>query len=217
MTRLAPLLALAGLLAQVCAWPCFAGEEGVRRIAELEFPVERRVTFVELQMHRLLREPVEQRGVVWISADGAFVVRIKEPLVEERRLHQGELSLRRLPRGGVSDVDTALTQARRRTVKLDPDRPAHAAVAALADVLRGDMASLRRRFAIASVPSSNEEDGWVVELVSTDASLRKALGRVLLRGRGVHLTGLEVGHGRKRWRQMRFLDVVPSTSASRTP
>lgn len=212
------LTALACLLVLVCAWPCSAGEEGVRRIAALEFPVERRVAFVALQMNRLLREPTEQRGAVWIGADGALVMRIEEPVVEERRLHQDQLSLRRLPRRNVADVDAALAQAKARSMKLDTGRSSHMAVATLADVLRGDVSSLQRRFSIVSIPTDGSHpDDWATELVATDARLSKALGPILLLGRGVHLTALEVGHGRKRWRKMRFLDAAPNMSGASMP
>lgn len=218
VTRLAQLLVLAGLLAQIGTRPCVADDGALRRIANLEIPVERRVPFVELRMNRLLREPAEQRGMVWVGADGALVMRIEEPLVEERRLHQGQLSLRRLPPGDVTNVETALAQARLRTMKLDLGRSAHMAVAALADVLRGDVASLERRFSISAVPTSGDkEDDWAIELVPTDAKSRRALGQVLLRGRGTHLAGLEVGHGPKKWRKMRFLPIAPNTSADATP
>lgn len=210
---------IAGLPALVCAWHGLAGEEDVRRIAALEFPVERRVAFVALQMNRLLREPAEQRGTVWIGADGALVMRIEEPVVEERRLHQGQLSLRRLPKGSsdmtLSDMNAALARAKRRTMKLDVNRSAHVAVAALADVLQGDVASLRRRFSIVAVPADGKHtDDWAAELVPTDPLLRKTLGRVLLHGRGVQLTALDIGHGRKRWRKIRFLDVGTTTPAA---
>ena len=212
------LLVFAGLPALVCAWPCLASEDYLRRIAALEFPVERQVSFVALQMNRLLRQPAEQRGVVWIAADGALIMRVEEPVIEERRLHQGELSLRRLPRRNVADVNAALARARRRTMKLDPGRSAHVPIAALADVLRGDVAALRRRFSLVDVSTDGKHaDDWVIELVPTDAKLRKALGRVLLRGRGVHLAVLEVGHGRKKWRKMRFQDIAKDAPRALTP
>ena len=218
VNRLPQLLVLVGLLAQVDARPCLADDGPLRRIADLATPVERRVPFVELRMNRLLRKPAEQRGTVWVGADGALVMRIEEPFVEERRLHEGQLSLRRLPPGDVTNVETALAQARLRTMKLDLGQSAHAAVAALADVLRGDVASLERRFTMSAAPANGDkEDDWAIELVPTDAKLRRALGHVLLRGRGTHLAGLEVGHGPKKWRKMRFLPIAPNTSADATP
>ena len=216
---------LVASMALIGAWPNQADQDGQQRIAALEFPVEQRVPFVELQMNRLLREPVEQRGTVWIEANGALVMRIEEPLVEERRLHQGQLSLRRLTRRNMSaGLDAALEQARTRTTKLDVRRSAHLAVAALADVLRGDVESLHQRFDIDTLPASgNDEDDWTVELVPMNAGLRKTLGLVRLHGKGIHLVGFDVEQDRngpngagspsKKWRRVRFLDVGLSTTA----
>ena len=223
---------LVASMALTCVWPCKADQESLHRMAALEFPVDSRVPFVELQMNRLLREPAEQRGTVWIEADGALVMRIEEPHVEERRLHQGQLSLRRLARRNMStDLDAALEEAHARTTKLDVRRPAHLAVATLADVLRGDVESLGQRFDIGTVPASgNDEDDWTVELVPMNAGLRKTLGLVRLHGKGIRLVGFDVEQDRndanspsnsspsspsKKWRRVRFLDVAPSTAANR--
>ncbi len=212
-------VAVIASVALIGTWPCKADQEGQHRVAALEFPVAERVQFVELQMNRLLRKPAEQRGTVWIEADGALVMRIEEPLVEERRLHRGQLSLRRLARGNVStDLDAALEEAPPRTTTLDVRRSTHLALAALADLLRGDVESLSERFDIGAVLSGgNDQDDWTIELVPTNARLRRALGRVHLHAKGIHLVGFDVEHNSKKWRRMRFLETASNAAAGDMP
>ena len=197
------LLAVATALLGACA--ALADEAALKQVAALEFPRGERVSYVELQSNRLLRTPQRQHGWMWIEHDGTLVMRVVQPLLEERRMSQGELTLRRPQSGSVhTSPDEAIAKAPLRRTALRPERGAHATLIAIADVLLARADALEQTFAVASARAQDDSgaEGWEVVLTPLDPGLRRELRSIRLYGRGTELTGLRAERGEKTWRHL---------------
>lgn len=201
-----------GVAAAFClsaAVPTAADEAAWERLADLEFPREERVVFVELHLNRLLQAPAEQRGELWLTSDGAAVMRVHAPRLEERRIEGDRLVLRRplRRRTAVEDRDAALDNGTERRRILDRERGAHLVLAIILDVLSGDVSELRRRFDSKSTSLDDPAEGhaWEVELVPRDPKWRGRLAFVRLGGVGRRLAFLHLRRGARNWREIQLL------------
>ena len=183
----------------------YGADDAFERLAEIDFPHDQRVAFVERQKHRLVRNPVELRGEVWIERDATMVMRVLEPRLEERRIEAGQLVLIRPSPRADQDPDEAIANAPRRSTSLDPSHGAHLALWAAVQVLAKDE-RLRTRFA-ASWLDRESDDGnaaWAVELLPHDEAARRQLHSIRLYGQADRLERIRVDHGPNRWRDMRL-------------
>ena len=199
------------VVAAVALWvaaPVAADDAAWKRLASLEFPRERRVAFVERHLNRLLSAPAEQRGELWLTSDGAAVMRVHTPRPEERRIEGDSLVLRRPQRrrATVDNPDAAIDNGIERRRRLDRDRGAHLMLAMILDVLSGDISELRERFesTLISLDGSTDGSDWQIELVPRDPRFRRELVAVRLRGAGSRLTLLHVSRGGRNWREIRL-------------
>lgn len=184
-----------------------AADDGFERLADIDFPRNERVAFVEEQKSRLLRNPMELRGEVWLEDDGTMVMRVLEPYVEERRIEAGQLVLLRPPRRSNRSPADAIANAPRRTTPLDPTRGTHLALWAAVKVLSQDDDALRTTFTASWLDrdSGNAPSGWAVELTPRDEAARRQLRSIRLYGRANSLGRIRTEHGANRWRDMRLL------------
>lgn len=193
-----------------------AGEEDLaRRLAEVEFPLRQPVAFVEYQSNRLLREPMEQRGVVWLEDEGTMVMRVHVPRLEERRIEQDQLVIRRPSRPGDMEPDQAIAKARARYRKLDIRRGSHLALWTAVQVLSGNMVAIRAHFAVSSTTEKRgaapSQDSWSIELTPKDRTTQRELPFMRLYGSDDRLERVYITHGTDRWRDIQFLnDTIES-------
>lgn len=201
--------AVAAALVLSAALPAAADEAAWKRLADLTFPREERVAFVERHLNRLLRAPAEQRGELWLTSDGIAVMRVHAPRLEERRIEGDRLVLRRphRRRTGAEDREAALNNGTERRRKLHRERGAHLMLAIILDVLSGDVSELRQRFdsTSTSLVDSAEGHDWEIELVPRDPRLRGELVTVRVRGTGRRLAFLHLSRGARNWREIRLL------------
>lgn len=214
--------AVAAALALSAALPAAADEAAWERLADLAFPREERVAFVERHLNRLLRAPAEQSGELWLTNGGAAVMRVYSPRLEERRIEDDRLVLRRPRRrhAGAEDPDAAIGNGIERRRMLDPERGAHLMLALILDVLSGDISELRQRFDSRFSPlddSADHRGGWEIELVPRDPAFRRELVAVRLRGDGNRLAFLRMSRGTRNWREIRLLFPSPGREPAERP
>lgn len=187
-----------------------ADEEALRRIGEIEFPANQRIGFTERQFSKLLRDPLVQRGVVWIDMAGHVVMRIQHPRLEERRIENDRLVLRRPARRNHTSEDEAINSARPRYRTLDRSRPMHLALWAAAQVIAGDTGALATHFDLVpgpSVPLGTEAVAaeWHVELIPRHGRARKTLPAMRLYGRDNRLEHVRIDRGEGRRYDISFV------------
>lgn len=141
---------------------------------------ERRAAFVERRHSALTRKPLESRGQLRFRAPDRLEKQTVAPARETVRIEGGVVTIEGAPVRGVPD---------RRSVKL-ADVPLLAAlVESLLATLAGDLARLQRHYAPALV---HEARGWVLTLTPVEQALRDAIARVVLRGQGDVVTGVDI-------------------------
>lgn len=150
-------------------------------LAALKFATEQEVPFRQRQLNPLLKRVSEQQGLLSISDEQGFVMRIVTPRAEERRLANGVITLQRTrarPRNPHNKVMT-------RQISLDPTHPNHLVLLAMESLLLGDIQRLQQHFAMQPLPTSS---GWAITLTPNDVDVRRQLSRVLLFGEADRLT-----------------------------
>lgn len=191
--------------------PSAAAEEDLaRRLAEIEFPLKQPVAFVEHQFNRLLKEPVAQSGVVWLEGEGTMVMRVHQPRLEERRIEQGQLVVRRPSRPSDMEPDEAIAKAGARYRKLNIRRGGHLALWTAVQVLSGNATTVRAHFAVSS---ANEErnatpsrGSWSIQLTPRDREVQRELAFMRLYGSDDRLERVYTALGKNRWRDIRFVN-----------
>ncbi len=194
-----------------------AEEDLARRLAAIEFPLNQPVAFVEHQFNRLLREPMEQRGVVWLEGEGTMVMRVHLPRLEERRIEQSQLVIRRPSHPGDMEPDQAIAKARARYRKLDLQRGGHLALWAAVQVLSGNAAAIHAHFAVSSttadLDTTQSQDSWSIQLTPHDRTAQRALPFMRLYGNDDRLERVYIAHGASQWRDIQFLNDMAEASA----
>ena len=195
-----------------------AEENVLKRLDQITFPQNQPVAFVEQQFNRLLRDPVEQRGVVWLEGDGTMVMRVHAPRLEERRVEQSRLIVRRPSRPNDLEPDRAIAKAKPRYRELDVRRGRHLALWAAVQVLSGNTAAVQVHFAVSSATDEQHDDApnqnaWALQLIPRDSSVQRELAFMRLYVSDNRLKRVYISHGAKQWRDMRFLHDVAVTAA----
>ena len=180
-------------------------------LADLQFATDQEVPFRQRQLNPLLKRISEQHGLLSISAEHGFVMRIVSPRAEERRLANGVITLQRTrahPRHPHGKVVT-------RQISLDATHPNHLVLLAMESLLLGDIQRLQQHFAIQPMTASS---GWVITLTPTDNKVRKQLSRVLLFGEAEHLTRFrsERDGSDNKIRAWVEIEIAPSPEATAT-
>ena len=197
---------------------------GVRqRLAEVEFAHDRPAPFVEESKVRLLRKPTKLHGVVWLERDGALVMRVLEPYVEERRIEGGQLVLIRPSPRHDQNADEAIANGRRLSRPLNPARGADLALWTARQVLSRDADALAARFAASALEPESDgakvrDKAWAVELLPRNEAMRRELRAIRLYGESSRLERIHVDHGPNQWRDMRLVgeqEPPAETQASR--
>ena len=161
-------------------------------LAALKFPRGERLPFEEVVRSRVLKEPAIVAGELWLDDDGTLTLGVREPRVEDRILAPTELTLRRLKRG-VSLGEATASDWRTRRVALTRKRPAVVLLRSIAQLLSGDVETLKQSFAITTVALAT--DGWQLALLPRDPELAKRLPRVELSGVGETLLAIHADRG----------------------
>jgi hypothetical protein len=141
---------------------------------------ERRAAFVERRYSALTRAPLESRGRLLFRAPDRLEKQTVTPVRETVRIEGGTVTIEGAPVRGVPD---------RRSVQL-ADIPLLAAlVESLLATLSGDLARLQRHYQAAL---THDGRGWALTLTPVEPALRDAIMRVVLRGQGDAVTGVDI-------------------------
>ena len=177
MSARAPVLAfalpVAFVLAAAAPAACaLAPDELMRKLAEVPAA---RAGFVETRSSALLSAPLVVEGTLAWQRPDRLVREVREPYRETSVIEGATMTLTR-------------PGAAARTLAL-PDGVPRALVEALRATLAGDLASLRRHFALA-VHGSIER--WTLTLSPRDPALGALIGRIDFAGRGAAIERIEV-------------------------
>lgn len=170
-----------------------------KTLAALDFPIETHTSFRETRSSRILRKPAEQRGTLWIDATGDFVMQVREPRMEERRLSEQRLSLLRSRTDRQGNI-----HQKERSIKLDPGKATHQLLLSIVDVLKGNTERLQKEFTIASATTSTDTN-WIMVLTPVRTELRNDLEKLVLRGRGRLLQSLRTERNSTSWQEIEIL------------
>ena len=158
----------------------------------LSFPLEKQVVFLQRHLNPMLSRATEQRGTLWLEADGGLVMQVTEPRWQERRLVDGYASMSR-------QVDNKRAPGKRtatRRVKLDESRPSHLMLLTMVALLQGDLEMLSQHFELSSITAV---EGWTVFLIPRSAEVRAEMPRLLLYGHANRLLRFRSERGEYGW------------------
>jgi len=182
-------------------------------LAKLSFPTETRTPFRETRSSKLLRNPAQQTGELWIAANGDFVMQILTPRQEERRLSEQRLSLTR----SRTDKNGKLRSKQRR-IKLDRTKGSHQLLLSIVDVLEGNITKLQQRFDISAeaVTDTTNQQAWSIALTPKNSELRNDMQQLLLQGEDDKLRSLRTTRSNNGWQQIDLLARPVTGSATAT-
>jgi hypothetical protein len=141
---------------------------------------ERRAAFVERRYSALTRAPLESRGRLLFRAPDRLEKQTVTPVRETVRIEGGTVTIEGAPVRGVPD---------RRSVQLADIPLLSALVESLLATLAGDRARLQRHY---QPVLAHEGRGWALTLTPVEPALRDAIARVVLRGQGDGVTGVDI-------------------------
>ena len=167
-------------------------------LESLEFPIDEKVGFVDLQSNPLFKQPIEQTGRLWLEHNNVMVMQVEHPRKEERRLQDNQLTLVRPDQSPTPH--TAITSAGSLPKYiLKPDHPGHLVLLSMLALFSGDMQMLQKSFSFAVVEISSK---WKIKLIPLDAEIQKELLHIELSGEGVHLQSMYADRGAKGWQKL---------------
>ncbi len=193
-------------LVAVCA-TCFAGplraEDGAAAAAHgLDDLLEAfqampgfSARFEEEKTIALLARPLRSRGSIYFAPPRLLVRRVEGPVPSLLELDADQL--RYSDASGTERFD------------LGANPTARVFAHTFTDVLAGDLPRLRTTYHIAFTESSDESDGWRIQLTPRDAGLARAIESMTVRGHGLVLIDLVVREGSGDATVTRFSDVDP--------
>lgn len=202
---LAALLATASALA---AEPT-AAAAGRTLLEALDFPRESPVGYSEIQRSPMLKRAIESRGRVWLTADGALVMQMESPRLEERRIEGEVLSIARSRSRSQAGQRSDLSSLElKRTVALKADRPAHLLLLAASALLHGNLDWLAAQFHITALTAEAAAEQHQVRLTPKAAALAAALPAITLTVRGAELREMDADRGRRGQQTLRFYPLA---------
>ena len=173
-----------------------AGSEETQRVAAflatLSPPGEGAIPFVEKRMSALLAEPIEVRGELRISKDGAIDKRVSFPAAERVQITAQTLTLER--------------RGKSKTLNLAGDARWRAFHAGIVGLMNRDAAALSRVF---EVRLHEHAGDWTLELRPVGSGRKGGVTLISATGTGATLMRLRLDEGDGEWQEMNFLPAGP--------
>ncbi len=192
--------------------------EALRLLSNLRFPSGQKIGYREQHMNPLLKTPREQSGKLWMEDDGALLMRVLSPRLEQRRLHAGRLSLQRPNRRLAGTMDEVLANTKTRSLKLNEKHAGHLVLLAVSHLLSGNSQALLEHFNLqvhSAAPRAAEPPhttaNWQIDLVPKSTRLRKNLNLIQLAGINDRITLLSTQRGNGAWSKMTFEPILEPT------
>ncbi len=184
-------------------------DETLALISTLDFPTGVEVEFEQSQLTPLFSRVSTQRGVMLKAGGEGLVMRVTQPRAEERKLHEGSVSLTRRVRNRHAPGYRNVT----RQMQLDPDRPSHLVLLALEAVLDGEPSIFRKYF---SLTGERQGDVWQLRLEPLEDGMRKRISRLWFHGEAAQLLGFRSERDNAAGGFSHFLEVTihPPDSAN---
>ena len=135
------------------------------------------VAFTEVQQLSILDQPLHSSGELRYEAPDRLEKRTLEPRAEDLRLEHGMLTIER--------------DHHHRNVSLAEFPQAVPFIESVRATLAGDRAALERYF---SVDFSGDLDHWTLELLPTDATMKRSVRRILITGERAHIGTVRIQH-----------------------
>lgn len=148
----------------------------------------RRVRFEERRLNAMLDEPMVFTGYVSMAEDGTLVRVVEQPFAEKATINGNQATLER--------------DGQFRRVNLDRAGGAGAYLKMLYALLRGDLATLQRRFELAV---SGDHEQWQLTLTPGERALQRRLERMVVSGSGEFVQGIRMERANGDWQEMRLL------------
>jgi hypothetical protein len=133
------------------------------------------VSFTEVQRLSILEQPLHSSGELLYEAPDRLEKRTLEPRPEDLRLEHGVLSVER--------------DHHRRSVALAEFPQAVPFIESVRATLAGDRAALERYF---TVDFSGDLGHWTLELLPTDATMKRSVRRILISGERDHIRTVQI-------------------------
>ena len=173
-----------------------AGGEQTQRVAAflatLSRPEEGAIPFVEKRMSALLVEPLEVRGELRISKDGAIDKRVSFPTEERVQITARALTLER--------------RGKSKTLNLAGDGRWRAFHAGIVGLMNRDAAALDRAF---DVRLHEHAGDWTLELRPRVSGRKGGVTLISAAGTGPTFLRLRLDEGEGEWQEMTFPPVGP--------
>ena len=149
-------------------------------ISSLAFPLDTEVAFEQSQLNPLFKRVTQQQGVMLKSAEQGLIMRVTAPRAEERRIHNGAISLTRQVRNRLTSGYRLVTQR----AQLDPHKPSHLVLKALEALLNGEHEVLQEYFELTAQTTGEQ---WRIRLDPIDPAMQAQLSRLWFTGSGDRL------------------------------
>ncbi len=149
-------------------------------ISSLAFPLDTEVAFEQSQLNPLFKRVTHQQGVMLKSTEQGLIMRVTAPRAEERRIHNGAISLTRQVRNRLTSGYRPVTQR----AQLDPHKPSHLVLKALEALLNGQYEVLQQYF---KLTAQTIGDQWRIRLQPIDPAIQTQLSRLWFTGSGEQL------------------------------
>lgn len=157
-------------------------------LATLAPPQEGAIPFVEKRMSALLVEPIEVRGELRVSKDGAIEKHVISPTEERVKITARTLTLER--------------QGKSRTIDVSGDARWRAFHAGINGLMNRDPAALNLVF---TVSLDERPEGWTLELRPRTSGSKNMVRLISASGVGATLLRLRLDQGEGEWQEMTFL------------
>ncbi len=156
-------------------------------LATLAPPPEGAIPFVEKRMSALLMEPIEVRGELRVSKDGAIDKRVSFPAEERVQVNAQTLTLER--------------RGKSRTVNLAGDARWRAFHAGIVGLMNRDAVALNLVF---EVSLDQHAGDWRLELTPKASGGKRSVTLISASGTGPTLLRLRLDEGEGEWQEMLF-------------
>jgi len=133
------------------------------------------VTFTEVQQLAILDQPLHSSGELLYDAPDRLEKRTLKPRPEDLLLEHGRLTIER--------------DHHRRSVSLAEFPQAVPFIESVRATLAGDRAALERYF---TLDFSGDLGHWTLELIPTDATMRRSVRRILIAGEREHILTVQI-------------------------
>lgn len=189
-------------------------EDALAQLLELNIQREEKVTFIDRQFNPMLKNPLEQRGILWIREDGTMIMRVESPHTEERQLSENYLTLiRSNSRLKNNSTFPAGSENFTRRIALNTNHASHLLLLAIAALLNNNVTMLEQHFELSM---TKQGTSWKVKLVPINADLHAELSCIELTGETSNLQSLYVDKHNNGWQRLDImkLNILPAASTN---